>query len=323
MKRLDIHQPHDFFEYVRLDGAAVPPADPRKLDVAVLDMNHAWPNVGHDALIHALLEIAEKERERLTPAGRVVRVISFDVRRRHEIPSSPNGRFRLYLGTGGPGHLNPRENDGEKSWAQGIRENAAWEAPLFRLFDAVAASRDTALLAVCHSFGLLCRWSGAARPELRDRKSSGMPLNALSDEAAAHPWFSRFAERLPDRRHFYVVDNRLFDLVPDRIGTATPLAFESVERNVLTMVEIDREPGSGMPRIFGANHHPEIIDREHIMSVLDQKRAHGEVTEEWYRERAGTLADLFHGERERQSRLTSEFTLLGLLRHHLARLIAE
>lgn len=320
MKRRDIHESYDFFEYVRLDGANVPPADPTRIDVALMDMNHWWPNIGHDALIHAVLEAAEESREALKTTGRLIRLISFDVRRRHEIPPSPNGRFLLYIGTGGPGHLDPRMNDGVQPWTQGVVETAAWEKPLFRLFDDIAAKRDAALLAVCHSFGLLCRWSGAARAEMRDEKSSGMPLNILTDEAAQHPWFARFAGELPDRK-FRVVDNRFFDMVPDSLASATPLAFENEEQHALTMVEIDRDSSGGMPRIFGANHHPEIIDREHILAVLEEKLAHGEVSREWYEERAHTLTRLFQGEQERQSRLTSEFTLLGLLRHHV-RLLA-
>lgn len=322
MKRRDIHQKHDFFEYVRLDGDTLPAADPAKLDVAILDMNHSWPNVGHDAIVHAVLEAAEEVRDALTSSGRVIRAISFDVRRRHEIPPSPNGRFRLYVGTGGPGHLDPRENDGEQFWAQGIRETADWEAPLFRLFDAIAKNESSALLAVCHSFGLLCRWSGAAHPEMREKKSTGMPSNYLSDEATRHPWFSRFSERLDDHRHFRVLDNRLFDLVAAPSPSVTPLAFESEKERVLTMVEVATDGTSGIPRIFGANHHPEIIDREHIIAVLQEKLAHGEVSATWYEERAGTMTNLFQGEQERQSRLTSEYTLLGLLRHHVARLVS-
>jgi hypothetical protein len=320
MNRPDIHDTYDFFEYIRLNGGSLPARDPKKIDVAVLDMNHSWPNVGHDALVHAILEAAQPWRERLVAAQKAVRVISFDVRRRLEIPPAPNGRFQLYIGTGGPGHLDPRLNDGLLPWTQGIRESAAWEAPLFKLFEAIVSDRRAALLAVCHSFGLLCRWSGIARPEMRTEKSSGMPLNALSDDAAEHPWFGDFAERLPDHRRFRVVDNRLFNLIPDQMSGATALAYEDTEQNVLTMVELAQEEESGMPRIFGANHHPEIIDRDHILAVLDEKRLHGEVTEEWYRERANTLTSLFRGEQERQSRLTSEFTLLGLLRHHVAAL---
>ncbi len=321
MPRRDIHQPSDFFEYVRLDDGSVPPPDRSKTDVAILDMNHSWPNVGHDSLVHAVLDAAEELRDQLVSSGLRVRVISFDVRRRLQIPESPNGRFRLYIGTGGPGHLDPRENDGRKPYSQGITENSAWEAPLFRLFDAILTDENAALVAVCHSFGLVCRWSGIARPELRSEKSSGMPLNVLTEEATAHPWFGQFARQLPDRRHFRVIDNRLFDLILESKGASLPLAFESTNSKALTMLELARL--DGMPRVLGVNHHPEIIDREHIMQVLEEKRAHGEVDDRWYHERAGTMAELLQGETERQSRLTSHFSLLGPLRHHLARLVRE
>ena len=55
MTRRDIHEPCDFFEYVRV-GDSEPPADRDRIDVAILDMNHSWPNVGHDSLVHAVLE---------------------------------------------------------------------------------------------------------------------------------------------------------------------------------------------------------------------------------------------------------------------------
>jgi hypothetical protein len=297
-----------------------PPADRDRIDVAILDMNHAWPNLGHDSLVHAVLESAEPHRDALVAAGAKVRVVSYDVRRSLRIPPSPNGRFRLYVGTGGPGHLDPRMNDGVREESQSIDENPAWETPLFRLFDDIAAHPAAALLAVCHSFGLLCRWSGAARPELRTEKSSGMPENVLSNEAAAHPWFRDFANRLPDHRHFRVVDNRLFDLIAEH-SPATIIAREKEDSDGVTMVELART-GDGMPRILGVNHHPEIIDREHIMTVLEEKRAHGEVSDAWYGERVATMRDLF-AHLERESRLTSEYSLLGPLRHHLGALLAE
>jgi hypothetical protein len=316
----DIHEQYDFFEYV---AGARPAPSPDRIDVAILDMNHSWPNVGHDSLVHAVLEAAEELRETLVAAGAKVRVISFDVRRGLEIPAAPNGQFQLYVGTGGPGHLDPRQNDGMSEFSQGIAEDDAWEAPLFRLFDAIAKSRDAALIGVCHSFGLMCRWSGTARPELRAEKSSGMPVNTLTRDGARHPWFGEFAARLSDGRHFRVVDNRLFDLVPESRGAIDVIAVEDESSEVLTMVEFARDRAGTMPRILGVNHHPEIIDRDHIMQVLDEKRAHGEVSERWYRERADTMRDLFRGEQERQSRLTSEFTLLAPLRFHLRRLVEE
>jgi len=161
--RRDIHAPYDFFEYVRIDDGSVPPADRTRIDVALLDMNHSWPNVGHDSLVHAILAAAAELRDEIVAAGIKVRVISYDVRRRLQIPSSPNGRFQLYVGTGGPGHLDPRMNNGRNAESQGIDESIEWEAPLFRLFDAILGNERAALLAVCHSFGLMCRWSGAAR----------------------------------------------------------------------------------------------------------------------------------------------------------------
>jgi hypothetical protein len=322
MQRNDIHQPNDVFEYIRVEDS-VPPAVRDRIDIAMLDMNHFWPNVGHDSLVHAVLEVAEQLREELLRIGAKVRVLSYDVRQRNAIPESPNGRFQLYIGTGGPGHLDPRLNDGASEWSQGVREDATWEAPLFKLFDDLLAHRTAALFAVCHSFGLVCRWSGIARPELRDEKSSGMPLNRLSREALHHPWFEQFAAELPDGHHFRVVDNRLFDLMLDSAGKMLPVAFEAAGSTALTMIELARDPGGTMPRFLGMNHHPEIIDRDHIMQVLDEKRAHGEVSDQWYGERATTMRDLFRGENERQSRLTSHYTLLAPLRFHVERLIRE
>ena len=313
MKRYDIHEPHDFFEYVRVTGAVPPPRSDR-IDVALLDMNHLWPNLGHDSLVHVVLETAETLREEL--GRRKVRVLSFDVRYRDQVPEP--GRFRIHIGTGGPGHLDPRLNDGISEWSQGVDESGAWETPLFRLFDEILADESCAMLAVCHSFGLVCRWSGIARPVLRAEKSSGLRINRLSREAMRHPWFEQFAGELPDRQHFHVVDNRLFDLLLEDAGKALPLAFEAEGSSALTMVELARDASGAMPRFLAFNHHPEIVDREHVLQVLDEKRAHGEVDQQWYDERVGTMMQLF-GEKERQSRLTSEYTLFAPLRFHLRR----
>jgi hypothetical protein len=312
----------EVFELLRVEDS-VPPPQAGCIDVALLDMNHFWPNVGHDSLVHAVQESAESLREELDAIDARVRLLSYDVRRRNIVPESPNGRFQLYIGTGGPGHLDPRLNDGKHEWSQGVEETTAWEAPLFHLFDDILASPTAAMLAICHSFGLLCRWSGVARVELREEKSSGMPLNRLSREALQHPWFAQFARELPDHQHFRVIDNRLFDLILDQPGKSLPLAFEAEGSTALTMIELARDASGAMPRFLGVNHHPEIIDGAHIMQVLDEKRARGEVTKSWYDERATTMRDLFRDENERQSRLTSHYTLLEPLRFHLDRVIRE
>jgi hypothetical protein len=319
MTRRDIRVPHDFFEYERA-GESLPAASSNRIDIALLDMNHDWPNLGHDSLVHAALKSAEMFRDKLLSAEMKIRVLSFDVRGKMQIPAAPNGRFALYLGTGGPGHLDPRLNDGEAPWAQGIRETDAWEAPLFRLFDSILANEHAALIGVCHTFGLMCRWSGAARVVLRDVKSSGMPLNSLTSEGIQHPWFSRFAEKLPDHRHYRVIDNRLFDLrLEDK--TVTPIAFESDDSDAVTMIEFART--GDVPRVLGMNHHPEIIDRDHLRIVLEEKRAYHEVSDAWYRERKHTIENEMNGEPERQSRITSEYTLLAPMRAHMNRLIHE
>jgi hypothetical protein len=322
MKRRDLHDSYDFFEYARLDDSA-PPAERNRIDVAVLDMNHQWPNVGHDGVVHAILDATEEFREALVAAGMKVRALSYDVRRRGVVPAVPDGRFKLYVSTGGPGHLDPRQNDGISQWSQGVREDPAWEAPLFRLFDTVLSHRDAALIAICHSFGLLCRWSGVARPVYRQAKSSGLPSNRLSDSGVQHPWFSKFADELPDHRHYRVVDNRLFDLILEDSGGVNCLAFENEESAALTMVEFARNASGVMPRVFGMNHHPEIVDRQHVLAVLEEKRAHREVSETWYAERADTMRELLQGENERQSRLTSEYTFLAPLRYSIKTLVAE
>src|SRR5438552_1568856 len=315
-------QDNDFFEYARVVDS-IPPVECDRLDVAVLDMNHSWPNVGHDSVVRAILEAAAASREALVESGVKVRAISYDVRRRGLLPPNPDGRFTLYVGTGGPGHLDPRLNDGTTEWAQGVREQPSWEAPLFHLFDSILEHSNAALIGICHSFGLMCRWAGVARLVLRGEKSSGFLSNVLSDAGTQHPWFSRFARALPDHRHFRVIDNRLFDLILDDTCGVNCLAFEDEDSTAVTMLEFARDSRGEMPRVFGMNHHPEIIDREHVLQVLDEKRAHGEVTERWYRERADTMTDLLQGENERQSRLTSEYTFLAPLRHYVSQIVAE
>ncbi len=44
------------------------------------------------------------------------------------------------------------------------------------------------------------------------------------------------------------------------------------------MIEFARGAGDGMPRIFGVNHHPEIVDRPRQLAILRRRQAAGEVT---------------------------------------------
>ncbi len=321
------------YRYVRVERADdLPPPLASAVDVAILDMNHGWPNLGHDSLVHAVQDAVCDLLPGLERVGLVVRALSFDVRRGLVIPDAPGGRFALYLGTGGPGELDPRLNDGVSPGSQGVDEDPSWEPRLFALFDAIAADREAALIAVCHTFGVMCRWAGAADAVLRGPekggKSSGILENLLTPEAQRHPWFRRFAQELPEHRRLRVVDNRLFDLIPEPLPAGmTPIAFETrgvggPAGDALTMLEFARDAGGMMPRVFGVNHHPEIVDRGRQMLILRQKLERGEVTQAWCDERIEILTRTYPDENsDLRLRLTSDYTLLAPLRFHLERQI--
>lgn len=321
------------FEYTRIERPEdLPPADPNVVDVAVLDMNHGWPNLGHDSLIHALLDTACELLPVAEDTGIRVRALSFDVRRTGLIPEAPGDRFSLYLGTGGPGHLDPYQNDGVSEHSQGIHEDPSWQAPLYRLFDRVLEDDTAALLAVCHTFGVMCHWSGLAKPVLRGPekggKSTGVLENVLTPEAQDHPWFQRFGEELDGGSRLRILDNRLFDLIPD--GTSfpsntTPIGWETLgvggpRGDALTMLEFARDRSGAMPRVFGVNHHPEIVDRARQIVILEHKLERGDVDPHWIAERMEALTRTFpHEDSDDLLQKTSNYTLLAPLRFHLWR----
>jgi hypothetical protein len=322
-----VSAPPPVFDRARIEREdQVPPADPRIVDVAVLDMNHGWPNLGHDAVVRAVEDAADAVAEELREADLRVRALSFEVRRAQVVPEHPGARFALYLGTGGPGHLDPRRNDGAAPGSQGLREDPSWEGPLFRLFDAIQAAPEAALLSVCHTFGVMCRWSGAARPVLRGPekggKSAGVVDNVLTTAARQHPWFSRLARSLPDGRTLPVIDHRLFDLIqegplPTGLTAIGHEAFEPPAQASVTMIEFARDPG-GHPRLFGVNHHPEVADHARQWEILRGKLDRGEVSRDWYEDRARILSAIVPDPgREERLRLTSEYTLFGLVRHYV------
>lgn len=325
------------FQFARVERPDdLPPADDRTIDIAVLDMNHGWPNLGHDSLVHAVQDASCDLVPALSRAGLVVRVLSFDVRRAGSIPERPNGRLKLYLGTGGPGHLDPRRNDGIGPESQGVKEDPAWEAPVFRLFDAIREDPEAALLAVCHTFGVMCRWLGIARPVWRGPekggKSAGVVDNVLTPEAFEHPWFAAFARTLPDGRHLRILDSRLYDLIPEGPLSAhdvLPIGYETrgiggPQGEALTMMEVERDREGGMPRVFGVNHHPEIVNRARMLAVLRRKYERGDVSRRWFEERLDALVQTYPDEdSDQRLHLTSDFTILGPIRFWVWRLARQ
>ncbi len=320
------------WRYVRVERAGdLPPAEADTLDVAVLDMNHGWPNLGHGSLVY---EVLNATCELLAhQSGLRVRLLSFDVRRSQMVPDPSDPRYVLYLGTGGPGHLDPRRNDGVSYESQGVREDPSWEAPLFRLFDTVLADErrsDVALLAVCHTFGVLCRWAHVATPELRGPekggKSSGILENVLTPEAESHPWFGQFADHL-HRGRLRITDTRLFDLLPrgDMRARGLPIGYETQgvggpPGEALTMFEFMRDRAGVMPRMFAVNHHPEVIERPAQRIILQRMVDSGEVTPAWAEERQRLMTQYLPDEdSDRLLRLTADYTLLVPMRFHLFR----
>ena len=319
---------HGGCEYARVERAGdLPPAAPDVIDVALLDMHHGWPNLGHAALVHGVQNAVCDLQTDLAAAGLRFRVLSYDVRRGAQIPEPPGGRHAIYVGTGGPGHLDPAKNDGISPGSQGIDEDPRWEGPLFELFDRIRADDDAVLLAVCHTFGVMCRWLGVAEAVLRGPqkggKSAGILENVLTVEAAEHPWFERLARELPDRRRLRVLESRLYDLIPTPgplPDGVTIIAHETLgvggpRGDAITMVEFARDADGGMPRIFAVNHHPEIVNRPRQLTILRKRMERGEVTADWYAERAAALTEDIHDYRDRALHVTSSFTLLAPLRH--------
>lgn len=316
--------------YVRVnDGADEPPPEKDVVDVAVLDMHHGYPNLGHASIVESLLNYAHDARE-TRPGSPGVRVVSYDVRLGRAIPSDA-ARFPLVVGSGGPGALDPRENDGASASSQGILENPAWEAPLFRFFDALLASPGTAMLGICHSFGLLARWAGVARAVLRGPerggKSAGITTNVLTDEAREHPFFEGyFAENgSPDVQ---VLDSRLFDLLPTGAGIARSLAHDRRRPDAglepaMTMLEFARGEDGTLPRVWGVNHHPEIGDVGLQRERLERVWANGGVSRAWYEERLSAMAAWNASAAAEQGlQRTTRWTFETPLRRHLERALA-
>jgi len=70
---------HGGCEYARVERAGdLPPEDPDVIDVALLDMHHGWPNLGHDALVHGVQNAVCDLQADLAAAGLRFRVLSYE-----------------------------------------------------------------------------------------------------------------------------------------------------------------------------------------------------------------------------------------------------
>ena len=324
--------PTSGFVYQRVGSREDAPApEAGMVDVAVLDMHHGAPSLGHAAVVRSLRQVVCDLRGTLADADLRVRVSSYDVRRGSGAPSVGDEDGLLCVGTGGPGHLDPRRNDGSDPGSQGIKEDPAWEPDMFRCFDALRAHPEGVLLGICHSFGVMCRWLGVADAHLRGPekggKSAGIMENALTPETQTHPWFRFLSQQAGASQRIAVLDSRLYDLLPhDALPeTVTAIAYETLGVGgpigpALTMLEVERDPADGMPRILGVNHHPEIVNRPRQLALLKRRHTAGKIDDRWYEERRHTLMETLDDRNgEQQLALTSSFSLHGPLRYHLLR----
>ena len=126
---------------------------------------------------------------------------------------------------------------------------------------------------------------------------------------------------------FQVIDSRLFDLIPDpaAVLNVAPLSFETLPGDhsvgdAITGVEFARDASGTMPRMFGVNHHPEIMDSGRQKLIIENLMDHGEVTRAWYEERMNVLA---LGNRDveiaQQLAMTTGFTFVWPLRFQLVK----
>lgn len=318
--------------YVRVESPGdEPPAEPDVVDIAVLDMNHHYANLGHESVVETLFGLGHRERLALGKNAPKFRVISFDVRSSGAVPVSPASRFPVVVGTGGPGSLDPRQNDGVSVSSQGILEDPRWEGPLWRFFDTILEEPRTAFLGICHSFGLLSRWAGVAEAVLRSDakgKSAGTVPNILSEEARHHPWFSELWKASGGPR-IEVLDSRLFDLMPTGASAGLILAHEEEDSTgrpgpAITMLELARDEDGVLPRVWGVNHHPEIGDKGLQRERLERLEQRHEVSPDWVAERRAALeAWNTSASTERGLQWTATFTFERPVRRYITRALME
>jgi hypothetical protein len=162
------------------------------------------------------------------------------------------------------------------------------------------------------------------RPAHKGGKSAGIVESVLTTAVAGHPWFGGLGG---GGSRIRVLDSRLYDLLPrpSLAAHVAPLSFEVDQGRAgeaITMWEAARDRRGMMPRVFGVNHHPEIVDRARALTILWQKRSRGEVSHDWYRERAEAMSEtLRDAAADRGLDVTSRYTLYGPVRYHLERQI--
>ena len=221
----------------------------RTVRVAILDMYKGDANQGMRCLRQLLDEAGDRHPEVRFEAE------EFDVRAAHRIPDLT---FDLYLSSGGPGS----PFDGA---------DLPWEAEYFKLLDDLMAHNRGPgprkfLLAICHSFQLLCIHLGLAEVKLRKSGSFGVMPVHQTEAGILDPLFGLLPEV------FYGADFREWQILQPRHDRITEigahiLALEKerphvpLERAVMAM--------RISPEIVGVQFHPE-ADPDGMLRHFDE-----------------------------------------------------
>ena len=275
------------FRFARVERAGdLPPADPRVVDVALLDMHHGWPNLGHEALADVIQSAVCDLREHLVRVGLSVRVISYDVRRGHALPEAPGGRHAIYVGTGGPGHLDPRAQRRPRGLPGHRREPGMGEAAVRAVRRDSRRPARVALRRLPHlRRDVPLAGRGRRRAARPPRRAARAPASGTISCARRHAGIR--GSRALRRASATASASRCWTIVS---STCLPTGTVPAGRPACspwtatrTARPATRSPWSkwrddsrgAVPRILGVNHHPEIVNRQRQLALLEKKRARG------------------------------------------------
>lgn len=171
-------------------------ASDKKIKLAILDMYDNHPNEG----MRCIKTFAQQSEK-------FIDWEVFDVRGKEEVP---NGKFDIYISSGGPG--SPFDGEGK-----------AWEAKFFKLLDQVWAHnqngnhRKKYFFGICHSFQLMSRHFDLGN--ICRRKSTAFGVFPIFKTEVAKQ--DKFFKVLPDP--FYVIDSRDWQLIEPDLEKMTSL----------------------------------------------------------------------------------------------------
>ena len=295
---------HGGCEYARVERAGdLPPAEPDVIDVALLDMHHGWPNLGHDALVHAVQNaVCDLQTAWLPPdCGSACSPTTCGGATDPGAARGPSRHLRRH-GRAGP----PRSamNDGRVARLAGHREDPRWEAPLFGLFDRIRADeRRRAARGLPHlrrHVPLAGRRRGRParrRTRAARARASSRTCSRTRPQSTRGSGGSRASCPISGACACSTTVSTTSSRGPARCRTAsTIIAHETLgvggpRGEALTMVEFARDADGVMPRDL--RREPPSRDREPAQAADDPAQAleRGEVTPEWYAERVAALTE--------------------------------